>query len=185
MDTTTLVFYIALFVHLVCLIMGFGAVMVIDTCGLLWILKKTKLEFVNRVADVTQRLIWTGWFGLVLSGTVLLTIKGFIDNLTAVKLFFVAMLGVNGIFLHLMKKNLEGLKVGQKMPALVKFRMGITSTISQLGWWGAIVIGFLHRHIEEYIPWPPNPWLVMAAIVGIFFIVWLIGERLLNKNESA
>lgn len=50
-----------LFIHLISLIVGFGSVIVIDTFGFLWLLKKVKLTFVNRVANVTQPLIWIGW----------------------------------------------------------------------------------------------------------------------------
>jgi len=63
---------IAIFVHIVSFIIGFGAVIVIDSFGLLWLLKKTKLAFVMNVAGVTQKLIWLGWIGLVASGSAML-----------------------------------------------------------------------------------------------------------------
>lgn len=163
----TLPFYIFLFIHLISLVVGFGAVIVIDTFGLLWIRKKVSLELVTTVANTTQKLIWLGWSGLVISGIGLIVMKGFVDNLTIIKLFFVAMLGINGIFLHHIKNNLENRN----------FRIGLASAVSQLGWWGAIVIGFLHRHWRYEIDWPPNPWLVIGIIVILITLAAIIGER--------
>lgn len=57
-----------LFIHLISTIVGFGAVIVIDVWGFLWIINKQKLSQVMSVARVTQILIWIGFFGLVLSG---------------------------------------------------------------------------------------------------------------------
>ena len=75
------IFYIALFVHIVSLIVGFGSVIVVDFFGLLWIFKKKTLKEVTEVAHVTQFLIWLGWGGLVISGPIMLYIKGYIITL--------------------------------------------------------------------------------------------------------
>jgi hypothetical protein len=177
-------FYIALFVHLVSLVVGFGAVVVIDTFGLLWLLRKTTLETVVRVAHTTQMLIWVGWIGLVCSGLFLITTKGFVDNLTAIKLFFVVMLGLNGVALHFLKRGFEKYEKQDWVPAIYKFRIGLTSAVSQLGWWGALSIGFLHRHWRHEINWPENPWLVMGGILVIFIGVLLIGEIKLKPHNE-
>ena len=163
-------FYIFLFIHLVSLVTGFGAVIVIDFFGLLWLFKKVPLSLVNKVAGATQALIWLGWCGLVFSGLFLITIKGYIDNLTKIKLFFVLMLGVNGLYLHMIKKSMEKISGQDTLPAQLKFRVGLASVISQVGWWGAMIIGFVHRHIAHYIPYPQNPYLYM-----LFFVVLFVG----------
>jgi len=175
-------YHVLAFIHLISLIMGFGAVIVIDTFGLLWVMNKIKLQTVNQTANITQRLIWIGWLGLVITGTILVLMRGSISNITMVKVFFVAMLGVNGIFLHLIKKNFDKLKDLENIPAIYKFRIALTSVISQLGWWGAIVIGFLNTKFRGQIPQPENPWAWMVGIAGAFFIIWLIGEKAL-KNK--
>jgi hypothetical protein len=176
----TFPFYIALFIHLVSLIVGFGAVIVIDFAGFLWLLKKRRLDFIVRVARVTQPLIWAGWCGLVASGIVLITLKGYVDGLTILKLFFVAMLGLNGIFLHIIKQALERRAAHgeNNLPFIWQYRVGLSSFISQLGWWGALTIGFVHRHWRHYIEWPRNPWAYIFAIAAFIFILALIGERL-------
>lgn len=180
MDTP--IFYIFLFIHLVSLVIGFGAVIVIDTFGLLWFLKKVKIELVNSVANITQRLIWVGWCGLVISGTILLLYKGSIDSLTTIKLFLVLMLGLNGIFLHFIKKSFEKLQ-GDNIPPIIMFRMSLASAISQLGWWGAITIGFLHRHWQHNISWPANPWIYIFGIVFLIGLVASIGENKFDKDK--
>lgn len=159
-----------------------GGVIVIDTFGLLWLSKKVQLPIVKHVAHVTQRLIWTGWIGLVLSGTVLIFIKGNVDNLTVMKLFFVALVGVNGYFMHTIKRSLEPIK-GNKVPAQLMFRIGLASTISQVGWWSAIAIGFLHRHWQHYINWPHAPEIYIGVIITGIALVALTGEILFHNPE--
>ncbi|MDQ3014640.1 MAG: hypothetical protein M3Q73_02160 [bacterium] len=178
-------FYIALFIHVISFIIGFGAVIVIDTFGSLWLIKRVKLATVNTVANVTEKLIWLGWSGLVLSGSVLLYHKGFIDNLTWIKLFFVLMLGLNGLFLHSIKKSMERLGTPEELPKIIMFRTALASAISQLGWWGAISIGFYHRHISSFVSWPENPWIIIAGVFTLIAAAAIIGETLLrNKAQS-
>ena len=134
-------FYIALFFHLAFLITGFGAVLVIDTFGLLMLLGRQTLEQVKKVAEVTQKLIWLGWVGMVVSGANLIWLKGYVDNLTKIKIFFVVLIGLNGIFLHLIKKHaVDRFQNKSDIPKIWMFRMGLASAISQTGWWGALVM---------------------------------------------
>ncbi len=177
------IFFVALFIHIVSLITGFGAVIVVDTFGLLWLLKKIPLERVTKTAEITQRLIWIGWSGLVLSGTGLILMKGFVDELTMIKLFFVALLGLNGIFLHTIKKSMEKLANPNEITPTIMFRTALASTISQMGWWGALIIGFVHRHIEHNIPYPKNPWIYMVGILLAISIVAIIGTLITRKKS--
>lgn len=181
METTH--FYIALFVHIISLIIGFGAVIVIDSFGLLMLFKKVPLSMPKKVADITQPLIWIGWTGLVISGINLIVLKGYIDNLTTVKLFFVLLLGLNGVFLHFIKKALDKYSQLSQMPDIWKFRIAMASLISQTGWWGAIFIGFVHRHIEHYIPWPQNPFYYILGISVFFLAGMALGEVVFKKNK--
>ncbi len=162
-------------IHILSLVVGMGAVIVIDTFGTLWLFKKVSLRYVMSVADVTQRLIWVGWSGLVVSGTGLLVLKGFIDNLTWMKLFFVALVGANGVLMHVVKKSLEALP-NETVPARLRFRIALTSVISQVGWWSAITIGLLHNEWQSYIGWPSNPELYMASILALILVIAGIGE---------
>jgi hypothetical protein len=181
MDSTH--FYIALFIHLASLITSFGAVLVTDAFGALMLIGKQPLEQVKKVANVTQSLIWLGWSGMIVSGANLIYLKGYIDNLTKIKIFLVLLIGFNGIFLHYIKKNaLEKYQNKNDIPKLWMFRMGLASAISQIGWWGALFIGFIHRHIQHNIPWPPNPWIYIFGIAGIFALSAIVGETLFKKD---
>lgn len=180
MDTP--LFYSWLFVHIISLVVGFGAVLVIDTIGFLWLIGRTPLSFVVRVAHVTQRLIWLGWGGLVTSGIWLLSLKGYIDALTWIKLFFVLMLGINGLFLHSIKKYLERYAERGRIPLLYLFRMTLASAVSQLGWWGALSIGFVHRHIEHVIEWPEHPLYFVIGISLAIGIIAVAGEIVFKKE---
>jgi hypothetical protein len=181
-------FYIFLFIHVISFIIGFGSVITVDTFGLLWILKKVKLSAVNTVANVSEKLIWLGLTGLILSGSGLLWIKSdglsYIDQLTQMKLFFVALLALNGIFLAFIKKSTAHLTDNDEMPLLARFRITLASTISQMGWWSALTIGFLHRQIASNITWPPNPVLWMIVIALTIGVVALVGETLLRPKTK-
>ena len=178
------IYHVLAFIHLISLVVGFGAVIVVDTFGLLWVMKKISLQTVNQTANITQRLIWLGWLGLVASGMTLVVMRGSVSNITLIKIFFVAMLGVNGIFLHLIKKNFDKLAGLEKIPAIYKFRIALTSVISQLGWWGAIIIGFLNTKFRGQVPQPENPWVYMAGIVLVFGVVFMLGETFLKRNND-
>lgn len=180
-------FYVFLFVHIVSLVTGLGAVLVIDTFGLLWLLKKfnVDLSLVRRVANITQRLIWLGYSGMILSGIPMLMIKGHVDNLTKIKLFLVLMVGLNGVFLHFIKKSLDALGDNiQTVPAKIYFRIGLASFISQLGWWGATFIGYYHRHISSIVFWPHNYEIYIALIIFVIGTAWTIGELVTNKKSA-
>lgn len=177
-------YHVAAFLHVASLAIGFGAVIVIDTFGLLWLFKKVKLELVDNVANITQRLIWLGWFGLVITGTYMIVLKGSISNLTAVKLFFVALLGVNGINLHFLKKSFAHYLQTSIIPPVFYFRMGLASAISQLGWWGAIVIGFLNVRFPGKIAGPAHPEYFMVGILAVILVAVLVGETTLKKNDE-
>ena len=55
------------------------------------LLGRQTLEQVKKVAEVTQKLIWLGWVGMVVSGANLIWLKGYVDNLTKIKIFFVVL----------------------------------------------------------------------------------------------
>jgi hypothetical protein len=159
---------------------------VIDTFGLLWLVKLwgVDLSLVRRVATITQRLIWVGFTGLVITGLPMLFIKGAVSDLTILKLFFVAMVGFNGVFLHYIKKSLDALGENiDQVPPRIFFRIGLASTISQLGWWGATAIGFYNRHIGVPMSWPKYYPIIIGVIVFGLGVVILIGNWLTKTDD--
>ena len=123
METTP--FFILLFIHLSGLILGFGSVLVTDLYGLLWVRDRVRFPQVVRVSGATETFIWTGWGLMVAAGIPLLVLKGAIDNLMIIKLFFVALIGLNGIALHVLQKNVRGYEGGENVPTLTLFRLAV------------------------------------------------------------
>ncbi len=175
--------HIFLFIHLVSLIVGFGSVIVIDTFGLLWLLKKVKLSFVNQVANTTQPLIWIGWTGLVLTGIPLILMKDSISGLSTVKIFAVLMVGLNGVFLHLIKKSMASITNDMEMPNLAKFRITLATFVSQVGWWTAIVIGFLNNKLKSDAPVIDHPFYIIIPVFISILGILIVGELAMKGNK--
>ena len=181
----TPLFYGALFFHIVSLVVGFGAVIVIDAVGLLWVRGRVPARRLLNVAEITQKIIWIGWSGLIISGFVMLYLKGFVDALTTIKIFLVAMIGINGLALHFIKKALHGIARYESVPPALKYHVVLFSIVSQLGWWGAIVIGFMHRHIKHYWDWPSSPVPFILGLAGAWLIAVIIGHIWLDRYHQA
>jgi hypothetical protein len=174
--------HVLLFIHLVSLITGFGAVIVIDTFGLLWILKKVKMSFVTQVANVTQRLIWLGYTGLVLTGIPLILMKESISGLSTLKIFVVLLVGLNGVYLHFIKKSMGEVSDDMQVSNLNKFRITLATTISQAGWWTAIVIGFLNNKLKLNAPVLENPFEIIIPVLVVTILVATVGELIFRKK---
>lgn len=183
METTP--FFILLFIHLSGLILGFGSVLVTDLYGLLWLRNRERFPQVVRVSGVTEKFIWTGWGVMVAAGIPLLVLKGVIDDLMMIKLFFVALIGINGISLHVLQKKVRGYQEGDDVPTLILFRLALALFISQLAWWSAVLIGFLHRHVQSIIEKPDAPWLMIGIVVVALLTIWIGGEGLIRSNREA
>ena len=63
------------------------------------------------------------------------------------------------------------------------FRLSLSLAVSQLGWWGAMLIGFLHRQVQSIIQWPDIPWITSGLILAGILTVWAAGEALLRKTD--
>ncbi|MFE7113173.1 hypothetical protein ACFU98_43225 [Streptomyces sp. NPDC057575] len=130
----------ALFVHLASLVLGFGAVLVADYYGLLWITGRCTLR---DTLGSTARLhipIWTGLAGLVISGVMLQ--PDLTSTLTRTKLALVLILTLNGLQAGLLNKRMaEQASSTQLTPRLLAWGAA-TALVSQICWWGAVVIGF-------------------------------------------
>jgi hypothetical protein len=180
METTP--FFILLFAHLSGLILGFGAVLITDLYGLLWVTDRVRFPELIRVSDLNQKFIWVGWGIMVAAGIPLLALKGTVDNLMIIKLFFVAVIGLNGVLLHLAHQQISACREGQEIPDVIVFRLGLALLVSQITWWGAMTIGFLHRHIWTVIEWPDAPWLVCGLILAALLVIWGAGELLFRRT---
>lgn len=133
---------VALFVHLASLVLGLGAVLVIEWHGLLWATRWSSLREV-RQADRTLILpIWVGLSGLLASGALLH--PELESPATAVKLAAVLVLTLNGVALTRLTADLGRLPAElpfARLPRAVRTRYLASAVVSQLAWWTAIVIG--------------------------------------------
>ncbi|MEU0547676.1 hypothetical protein [Micromonospora sp. NPDC005979] len=130
---------LALFCHLTCLVVGFGAVLTVDWFSLRWLLRREPLDAVLNAARAAHPLIWLGLVGLVVSGAALGPDTS--SALVWVKLVAVLVVGVNGLFLGRVRDRLVAVQDGPRWSALLP---GVAAALtSQLGWWAATLIGFL------------------------------------------
>ncbi|MFC3502196.1 hypothetical protein ACFOOK_14655 [Micromonospora krabiensis] len=128
----------ALFCHLTCLVVGFGAVLTVDWFSLRWLLRREPLGTVLTTARGSHLLIWSGLVGLVVSGAALGPDTS--SGLVWVKLLAVLTVGINGLFLGRVSDRLAAHEGRPPWAALLP---GVASaTVSQLGWWTATLVGF-------------------------------------------
>ena len=127
----------ALFVHLGCLVLGFGAVLTVDWVALQWAHGRRTLADVLHAADQVHVPVWLGYAGLVLSGVLLA--PDLTSPATQVKLALVVVIGWNGLAASWLQRHLGGRPRGLVLGASL-----LCASVSQCAWWGAAVIGFVN-----------------------------------------
>lgn len=133
----------ARFLHLVALIVGLGSVLAVDWFGVLWMLGRRRLTDVLQTASTLQVPIWLGLAGLVVTGAFLR--PNLAAPLTLFKLGLVLAITLNGLYAHWIGQRLDQHKANE-VPRRLRIQAGAAASFSQLGWWGASVIGFLNSH---------------------------------------
>jgi hypothetical protein len=155
-----LLHHVGLFVHLMSLVVGFGAVIVLDVYGASTLLglrgrraasaprhsartKRRGPVEVARFATSVNPMIWTGLAGLVVSGAAL---SPNVDSaVTWLKLLAVLAVAVNGINAHHLCSKLTPLPTTltiRDLPTRLKVRLLGTGAVSQAAWWTAILVGY-------------------------------------------
>ncbi|MGW8554926.1 hypothetical protein [Streptomyces tubercidicus] len=135
----------ARFLHLAALVVGLGAVLAVDWLALLWLLGRRRLSDALQTACALHTPIWLGLGGLVLSGLFLR--PDLSSPLTLVKLGLVLAVMLNGLYAHWLGQRLRHVQERPgRVPRRLLVQTGIAAAISQGGWWGASVIGFLNGH---------------------------------------
>ena len=137
---------IALFGHLASLVVGFGAVLSIDWVGLQWVVGRRTIVDVVATAGHVQTPIWVGLAGLTVSG--MLVEPDVTRQLTQIKLGLVLLVTWNGLVATLLHRRLSAgaLHAGGRSPGRLLLTAALLSAgVSQAGWWGAMVIGFVNH----------------------------------------
>ncbi|MBT2448643.1 hypothetical protein J7F03_16400 [Streptomyces sp. ISL-43] len=131
----------ARFFHVAALVVGLGAVMAVDWFALLWLLGRRRLSETLSTACTLQIPIWAGLAGLTVTGMFLRPDMN--SALTLVKLGLVLAITLNGLYAHWLGQRLD--RYGRlPVPRRLLVQSGLAATVSQTGWWGASLIGFLN-----------------------------------------
>lgn len=136
---------VALFVHLMSMAIGFGAVLVIDVYGLLWLAGRRSLAELVELDTAAHTVIAVGVGGLLASGIALQPDLG--SPLARLKMVLVLVLMLNGLaaqrFLVGLRRRVAPGTQGASIP-WAAFQRGLAAAlVSQAAWWGAIAIGFI------------------------------------------
>lgn len=138
------IFELAVMAHVLSLVTAFGAVVMVDWHGLLWLRGRRSLRESSRVAAAASPLIWVGIGGLLLSGVLLHPDLG--SRLTQAKLALVLVVALNGAALSNVRRALAGRPLDEtpaSLPAALRRGVVLFGVVSQAGWWAIIAIGFL------------------------------------------
>lgn len=134
----------ALFVHLVSLTVGFGGVIVVDMYALLWVVGRRTARDLVGLTSTVNAVVSAGLAGLLASGVVL------DPDLTSgpgrLKMALVLVVMLNGVNVHRYSQKLRDVATdvcGDRIPWDYVTRGVAIAAISQVAWWGTIVIGFL------------------------------------------
>ena len=133
---------VAVFLHLASLVLGFGAVLAVDWVALLWAARRRTLADVLRTAGNAHVPAWLGYGGLVLSGVLLE--PDLAAWTTRVKLAMVVLIGWNGVAAVGIQRRLSAVR-GTLVPRNLLLAAAGSAAVSQAGWWGAMLLGFLNR----------------------------------------
>lgn len=133
-----------LLIHLVGFALGFGAVMLVDTVGLLWVLRKAKAEQLGWISGIAQKIIWSSVAIQIVTGSMLLE-PDHVTIRTKVKLAAVLILVINGVVLDRLRKQMLSYKQEDfwKLPRSFQLGSTVAISLSQLCWWIATIIGFI------------------------------------------
>ena len=132
-------------VHDLFLVASFGAIILVDWHGFLWLIGRRGLGEIIRLDGAATPLIWGGLAGLLATGVFL---SPHLDNpMTELKLAAVLVLSLNGIMLIPLMRRLARLPADAKFTDLTRgqrIHMVACMVVSQLAWWTAIIIGFIN-----------------------------------------
>jgi hypothetical protein len=136
---------IDLVVHDLCLVVAFGAIILVDWHGFLWLTSRRGLGEIIRLDGAATPLIWGGLAGLLATGAFL---SPHLENpMTDVKLGAVLVLSLNGIMLIPLMRRLARLPddtAFTDLPLGQRVHLLSCLVVSQVCWWTAIIIGFIN-----------------------------------------
>jgi hypothetical protein len=136
--------FVGLFLLLSGFIIGLGAVTVIDIHGFLGRKSPYWSEATVRTHKVTKPLIWVGITLLIIGGSLFYRNESF-SGIPLFHTIIALVLTINGYFLsfrvspYLLERERMG-KDGELLPPSWQHKIMISLIISDLGWWGSLVL---------------------------------------------
>lgn len=130
---------VALFIHLISVVVGFGSVLAVDWYGLLSLSRRVTIGDVLLTAERLIPLTWLGLAGLAASGVLLKPDLG--SWLVVIKLCCVLGVGIVGVLALSTSRLME-----RQMPTPTRsliHRGMVLAGLSQSFWWTAVIIGFI------------------------------------------
>ncbi|WP_127473526.1 hypothetical protein [Microbacterium sulfonylureivorans] len=137
--------YSALFVHLASVIVGLGAAVLLEFYGLQWARGRATLDDLRRIERSVTGLAWLAIAGLLASGALLE--PDLADPLTDIKMLAVLIVAMNGVAMTRLTgelARLPGSVAFARLPQRFRFWCVWSASVSQAGWWTAVVIGMLN-----------------------------------------
>ena len=132
---------LANFFHLAGLIIGLGAVTVIDALGFTARKSVEKTQVTIAAHHITKPLIWIGTTLLTLSWIVLYDGSFY----ARVKTLLLAILVLNGLFLSLYVSPRLDQHIGKKkvLPATLQQKIIVSAVVSFIAWWSFVIFTVL------------------------------------------
>ncbi len=142
---------VALAVHILALVLAFGAILVLDWVGLLWLLGRRDVHDTRRLDSAAQPLIWGGLAILLVSGALLHPELS--SPPTQIKLVSILVLMLNGLVLTRTMKQLHRLPPGTLFTAMaagLRARLLAALCISQTCWWTSVLVGLFNSTLRRW-----------------------------------
>ncbi len=128
---------IAEFFHLAGIIIGLGAVTVIDTMGFISRKSKEWTQVTVKAHHVTKPLIWIGTLLMIFSWLFLFTN----NTLDIIKTIIIGVLILNGLFLSFyIGPRLDAVKKNTLIPTNMQTKITASFIISFTGWWSIVLL---------------------------------------------
>ena len=140
-----LVHNLAVVLHVLGMVVAFGAVILLDWHGFLWLIGRRKLAETIRLDGAATPLIWGGLAVMLATGAYLT--PRLANPVTDLKLAAVLVLSLNGIMLIPLMRRLARLPGDARFADLStgqRTHLLVCLVISQACWWTATVVGFLN-----------------------------------------
>lgn len=142
---------VGLAVHVLALVLSFGAILVVDWLGFLWLLGRRELHESGRLEAAAKPLIWGGLALLLVSGAFIHPDLG--NPVTIVKLACVLLLMLNGLSIGPAMHQLLALPPRTRFTEVagrLRGRLLVALAISQACWWTAVLIGLANSTLRRW-----------------------------------